>query len=122
MLFLLVVSIIITIFALMKRRIIFAWLLMVLSMASAWADEMSERMAEAFAMRFAYSCFGVDFDETEFKLQGQVCGLYVFSMSEAGGFVIVSNDDRTLRILGFSETGVLDLENMPDEQRAWLQG
>ena len=95
---------------------------MVLSMASAWADDMSERMAEAFAMRFAYSCFGVDFDESEFKLQGQVCGLYVFSMSEAGGFVIVSNDDRTLHILGFSETGVLDLENMPDEQRAWLQG
>ena len=122
MLFLLVVSKKITIFALMKRRIIIVWLLMVLSIANAWADDVSERMAEAYAMRFAYSYFGVDFDETEFKLQGQVCGLYVFSMSEAGGFVIVSNDDRTLHILGFSETGVLDLENMPDEQRAWLQG
>lgn len=106
----------------MKRRILFAWLLMVLGMASAWADEMSERMAEAYAMRFMISHFGGQFDESEFKLQGQVCGLYVFSMSEAGGFVIVSNDDRTHPILGFSETGFLDLENMSDEQRAWLQG
>ena len=106
----------------MRRRILFAWLLMVLGMASAWADEMSERMAEAYAMRFTISHFGGQFDESEFKLQGQVCGLYVFSMSEAGGFVIVSNDDRTHPILGFSETGFLDLENMSDEQRAWLQG
>ena len=60
----------------MKRRIIFVWLLMVLSIANAWADDVSERMAEAYAMRFAYSYFGVDFDEAEFKLQGQVCGLY----------------------------------------------
>ena len=106
----------------MKRRLLFAWLLMVLSMASAWGGELSEEMAEAYAMRFVISHFDGQFDESEFKLQGQVCGLYVFSMSEAGGFVIVSNDDRTLRILGFSETGVLDPENMSDEQRAWLQG
>jgi hypothetical protein len=106
----------------MKRRLFFVWLLMLLSMASAWADEMSERMAEAYAKRFMYSHFDGPLDESEFKLQGQVCGLYVFSISEAGGFVIVSNDDRTLHILGFSDTGVLDLDNMPDEKRAWLQG
>lgn len=95
---------------------------MVLGMVSAWAGEMSERTAEAYAMRFVSSHFDGQFDVSGFKLQGQVCGLYVFSVSEAGGFVIVSNDDSTLRILGFSDTGTLDLENMPDEQRAWLQG
>lgn len=83
---------------------------------------MSERMAEAYAMRFMYSHFDGQFDESEFKLQGQVNGLYVFSMSEAGGFIIVSNDERTIHILAFSENGKLDLDNMPDEKRAWLQG
>ena len=106
----------------MKRRFFFACLLMVLGLTGVWADEMTERQAEAYAMRFTISYFDGQFDESEFKLQGQVCGLYVFSMSEAGGFVIVSSDDRTIPILGFSDNGVLDLENMPDEQRAWLQG
>lgn len=106
----------------MKRRFFFTWLLMVMGIIGVWADEMTEEQAEAYAMRFTISYFDGQFDESEFKLQGQVCGLYVFSMSEAGGFVIVSSDDRTNPILGFSDNGVLDLENMPDEQRAWLQG
>ena len=52
----------------------------------------------------------------------RVNGLYVFNVSNNGGFVIVSNDDRTYPILGFSDTGNLDLNNMPDNMRAWLQG
>ena len=64
MLFLLVVSKKNTIFALMKRRLLFAWLLMVLSIANAWADEVSEEMAEAYAMRFAIGHFEGGFDES----------------------------------------------------------
>ena len=66
----------------MKRRLLFACLLMVLGMRSAWADELSEEMAEAYAMRFAIGHFDGGFDESEFKLQGRICGLYVFSMSD----------------------------------------
>ena len=95
---------------------------MVLGMRSAWGDELSEEMAEAYAMRFAIGHFDGGFDESEFKLQGRICGLYVFSMSDEGGFVIVSNDDRTLPVLGFSDSGKFDPENMPDDMRAWLQG
>ena len=74
------------------------------------------------AMRFVSGLFNGQYDDTGLTYQGQICGLYVFSLGEQGGFIIVSNDDRTLPILGFSENGTLDMENMSDEQRAWLQG
>ncbi len=47
--------------------------------------------------------------------------LHAFNM-DGGGFVIASGDDRTLPILGYSLTGSIDADNMPDNMRAWLQG
>jgi len=44
---------------------------------------------------------------------------YVFNVT-GGGFVIVSGDDRTESILGYSETGMIDLGNLPDNLRCWL--
>lgn len=99
-----------------------ALLLPILSIASAWADEMSEDMAKAYAQRFAFTHTIGGFDISQLKPMGQVSGLYVFSMSDEGGFIIVSNDDRTIPVLGFSDNGKLDLENIPDNMRAWLQG
>ena len=52
----------------------------------------------------------------------QVSGLYVFNVADNGGFVIVSNDDRTVPILGYSDEGYIDPDHMPDNMRAWLQG
>ena len=49
-------------------------------------------------------------------------GLYVFNVSDNGGFVIVSNDDVAVPILGYSDNGSIDPDNMPDNMRAWLQG
>ena len=106
----------------MRRKFFIAVLLMALSITGAWAEERSEREAQMLAMRFVSGLFDGQYDDTELTYQGQICGLYVFSLGEQGGFIIVSNDDRTLPILGFSENGTLDMENMSDEQRAWLQG
>lgn len=47
---------------------------------------------------------------------------YVFNADSDGGFVIVSADDRTTEILGYSSTGNLDLEQMPDNLKWWLDG
>ena len=52
----------------------------------------------------------------------KVSGLYVFNIANDGGFIIVSNDDRTTPILGFGGSGHLDPDNMPSNMRAWLQG
>ena len=52
----------------------------------------------------------------------EVEGLHLFNLEDGNGFVIVSNDDRTDAILGYSDEGTLDPENMPDNMRAWLHG
>ena len=46
--------------------------------------------------------------------------LYVFNI-DGGGYVIVSADDRTEEILGYSTTGTFDANKMPDNMRAFLQ-
>ena len=46
--------------------------------------------------------------------------LYAFNI-EGGGYVIASGDDRTIPILGYSLTGSIDADDMPDNMRSWLQ-
>lgn len=58
----------------------------------------------------------------QLALAGKVSGLYVFNVQNEGGYVIVSPSDQTEAILGFSESGHLDLNNIPDNMRAWLEG
>ena len=59
----------------------------------------------------------------QMELAGRVSDLYVFNvMKSDGGYVIVSNDDCAVPVLGYSERGTLDIEHMPENMRAWLQG
>lgn len=46
--------------------------------------------------------------------------LYIFNM-EGGGYIIVSGDDRTEEILGYSTTGVLNEFTIPDAMQELLQ-
>lgn len=56
------------------------------------------------------------------KAVGRVNGLYLFSVGDKDGFMVVSNDDCTSPILGYADSGTLNIENMPDNMKAWLQG
>lgn len=47
---------------------------------------------------------------------------YVFNVGEEDGFVIVSGDDRTPAVLGYTDSGSFSTDQMPDNMRAWLQG
>ena len=47
---------------------------------------------------------------------------YVFNLGEADGFVVVSGDDRTTPILGYSDTGSINFDDMPDGLRYLLEG
>lgn len=47
---------------------------------------------------------------------------YVFNNSEQGGFVIVSGDDATEQILGYSDNGTFDSENIPASMQELLDG
>lgn len=44
---------------------------------------------------------------------------YVFNVENNGGFVIVAGDDRMTEILGYSDTGNVNLDSIP-EQMKWL--
>ena len=47
---------------------------------------------------------------------------YIFNAINDGGFVIVSGDNRAEEILGYSDTGSLDMENLPKNVGLWLEG
>ncbi len=47
---------------------------------------------------------------------------YIFNDEYNGGFVVVSGDDRTRSILGFSESRIFDATEIPANMYAWLQG
>lgn len=52
---------------------------------------------------------------------GNKNNFYIFNENDAdGGFVIVSGDQRTEAILGYTESGNFDEQQMPDNMRAWL--
>lgn len=46
---------------------------------------------------------------------------YIFNIADNGGFVIVSGDDRTEQIIGYSDSGNIDEQNMPENMRSFLQ-
>ena len=46
----------------------------------------------------------------------------MYNVQNKGGFVIVSPDDETETILGYSDSGSIAPENIPENMKAWLQG
>ena len=46
---------------------------------------------------------------------------YVFNAGSEQGFVVVSGDDRTEKVLGYSDTGSFNLSSVPENMRSFLQ-
>lgn len=47
--------------------------------------------------------------------------LYAFNVGDNEGFVLVSGSDLTDEIIGYSDHGTFDEEQMPDNMRSWLE-
>ena len=47
---------------------------------------------------------------------------YVFNLNDNQGWVIVADDDCSTPILGYSESGSFNMENMPKNIESWLIG
>ncbi len=56
------------------------------------------------------------------KSEAQMGYYYVFNIGVDQGFVIVSGDDRTAPILGYSDQGRFDSSRLPVNMRSWLEG
>ena len=105
----------------MSRKIICAVMLLVCGITGVWCEEVSEKQALQLAQQFVNS-HNTRKSAPTVAAAGQVSGLYLFNVSNGGGFVVVSNDDATITpILGYGERGSIDIKNLPDNMRAWLQ-
>jgi hypothetical protein len=47
---------------------------------------------------------------------------YVFNVENNGGFVIISGDDRTPDVLGYADSGNIEMDNLPPNLKGWLEG
>ncbi len=54
------------------------------------------------------------------KIQNTEPAFYVFNKADKGGYVIVSGDDRTVDILGYSNQGSFDATNINPNLQFWL--
>lgn len=108
---------------------IFTLFLALMYITGTWAEEVTLEQAQEQALNFLTNhakpsgkprrAHGTT---PQLKLADKVSGLYIFNVDDDGGFVVVSNDDRTIPVLGFSESGNFNADNMPHNMRAWLQG
>lgn len=48
--------------------------------------------------------------------------LYVFNAGQDRGYVIISGDDATPAVLGYTDSGTFDEATIPDNMRSWLKG
>ena len=52
---------------------------------------------------------------------GAATDYYVFNRGTDAGFIIVSGDDMAVPVLGYSDRGAFNLNNLPDNVRWWMQ-
>ncbi len=53
--------------------------------------------------------------------ESSVSPYYIFNAKDDNGFVIVSGDDSAEPILGYSESGAIDPDNIPENMKEWLR-
>ena len=63
----------------------------------------------------------VEWVYTQYQIDETTPAVYVFNAADEGGFVLVSAEDNARAVLGYSDEGSLDAEQMPANMRAWLQ-
>ena len=109
----------------MKRHLLL--LVLVLMTAGVWAQQISEEQARDRALKFLTDShaaktrgLNVGMDRKTVTAKTDAKSIYAFNL-DGGGFVIASGDSRALPVLGYSATGSIDWDKMPDNMRAWLK-
>lgn len=58
---------------------------------------------------------------TQYQMDATTPAVFVFNNQEAEGFVLVSAEDEARAILGYSDKGSFNQEDIPENMRFWLQ-
>lgn len=108
------------------RLIILAVALMV-SVAGAQGERISQKEAAKVAWLFSKAISGKEMDKPQFVYNGKklttdhlFTPFYGYNL-EDGGFVIISGDNKAMPVLGYSMTGHLDPDHLSDTQLEWLR-
>ena len=110
----------------MKRIVTFfmALLAVMLAMADSVTPERALSMAQAFMSGGkAKFCASAD---VSLKLAYQAHSFeskpdyYVFNRGNGGGYIVVTGDDRTIPVWGYSTSGTFDYESLPENAKWWL--
>ena len=109
----------------MKRQLLL--FVLVLMTAGVWAQQISEEQARDRALKFLTNNdaaktrgLNVGMDRKTVTAKTDAKSIYAFNL-DGGGYVIASGDSRALPVLGYSATGSIDWDRMPDNMRAWLK-
>ena len=111
----------------MKR--ILSIIVLALAMTGAFAQQITEQEAMERALQYMSSGKATNgrmlapARKGSIKLESapvEADRIYAFNV-ENGGFIVASADSRTLPVLGYSTTGNIDWDNMPDNMREWLK-
>lgn len=101
-----------------------ALLAVMLAMADSVTPERALSMAQAF-MSGGKATFCASAD-VSLKLAYQAHSLegkpdyYVFNRGNGGGYIVVTGDDRTVPVWGYSTNGTFDYESLPENAKWWL--
>ena len=102
------------------RRFYFLLLTLVVTL-SAIAGPVSRESAQQKAAKFVSGQKAFARGQHKMKLASAPGEYYVFNLDKNGGFVIVSGEDSTPEILGYSKYGSFDSQNIPDNMRSFLR-
>ena len=114
----------------MKKFLIFASVLLA-TLATATAAPVTPSQAQQAAKQFMQErrpgviVQSTPVSRTPRKMNGHATvtqpNYYIFNTTNNKGYVIVSGDDRTTSILGFTDSGSFDPTNIPANMRGWLE-
>ena len=117
------------------RSLLTALLTLCLPLSVLWANPVDKEQALEKAKKF-YNGRGLASKSSKLKLMPSFIPgdgksavtdtegdcFYVFTAGDDGGFVIISGDDRTVPVLGYSDSGSFRADDMPVNMKAWLEG
>lgn len=63
----------------------------------------------------------VEWVYTQYQINETTPAVYVFNAIGEQGFVVVSAEDNARAVLGYSDEGYIDAQNIPANMRVWLQ-
>lgn len=108
----------------MKRNILLS-LVCLFAMQTLYAAPITYRQARKTAAEFLSHNQRMRFGTSELTMASpceEIQPYYIFNLGIDEGFVVVSGDDAVSSILGYADSGHIDVLNMPDNVKAWLDG